>query len=32
MEEKYDGRFKIVFDAIKQLLVDDEKPKMKIGF
>jgi hypothetical protein len=32
MEEKYDGQFKIVFDAIKQLLVDDEKPKMKIGF
>jgi len=27
MEEKYDQQFKIVFDAIKQLLETDEKPK-----
>lgn len=32
MEEKYDRQFKIVFEAIKQLLEDDEKPKRKIGF
>jgi len=27
MEEKYDRQFKIVFDAIKQLLETNEKPK-----
>ena len=32
MEEKYDKQFRVVFDAIKQLLRDDEKPKRKIGF
>ena len=32
MESKYDEQFRIVFDAIKQLLKDDEKPKKKIGF
>ena len=32
MEKKYDQQFQIVFDAIKQLLEDDSKPKKKIGF
>lgn len=32
MEEKYDHQFKIVFDAIKQLIDIEEKPKKKIGF
>jgi hypothetical protein len=32
MERKYDQQFKVVFDAIKQLLDKDSKPKRKIGF
>ena len=32
MEKKYDYQFKIVFDAIKQLLERPEKPKKRIGF
>jgi len=32
MEKKYDENFKIVFQAIKQMLETDEKPKKKIGF
>lgn len=32
MEKKYDYQFKIVFDAIKQLLEPPTKPKGKIGF
>lgn len=32
MERKYDQQFKVVFDAIKQLLIPPEKPKGKIGF
>ena len=33
MENKYDGQFKIVFSAIRQLLEQPlEKPKRKIGF
>lgn len=32
MEKKYDKQFKIVFEAITQLLTEDEKPKKKIGF
>jgi len=32
MEEKYDEQFQVVFDAIKQLIADDEKPKRRIGF
>ena len=32
MEEKFDEQFKIVFEAIKQLLTEEEKPKKKIGF
>ena len=32
MEKKYDKNFKIVFEAIRQLLETDEKPRKKIGF
>ena len=32
MEEKYDENFRIVFEAIKQLLEPPEKPKKKIGY
>ena len=32
MERKYDKQFQIVFDAIKHLLAEDEKPKRKIGY
>ena len=32
MERKYDRQFKVVFDAIKQLLDIEGKPKRKIGF
>jgi hypothetical protein len=32
MERKYDKQFKIVFEAIKQLLTPPEKPKRRIGF
>jgi len=32
IEKKYDQQFKVVFDAIKQLLIPPEKPKGKIGF
>ena len=32
MESKYDYQFKIVFDAIKQLLKPPEKPKKRIGY
>ena len=32
LEKKYDGQFRVVFDAIRQLMVAEEKPKRKIGF
>ena len=32
MEKKYDEQFRVVFEAIRQLLKEDEKPKRKIGF
>ena len=32
MEKRYDEQFQIVFEAIKQLIVEDEKPKKKIGY
>ena len=32
MEAKYDGQFGIVFEAIKQLLKENDQPKRKIGF
>jgi hypothetical protein len=32
MEKKYDAQFKVVFDAIRQLMKPDEQKKGKIGF
>ena len=32
MEKKYDAQFKVVFDAIRELMTPTEKPKRKIGF
>ena len=32
LEKKYDGQFKIVFEAIRQLMTPPPKPKRKIGF
>ncbi|MBI5475611.1 MAG: ORF6N domain-containing protein [Ignavibacteriales bacterium] len=32
MEKKYDAQFKIVFEAIHQLMLPPEKPKRPIGF
>ncbi len=32
MEKKYDAQFKVVFDAIKQLMIPPEPKKKKIGF
>lgn len=32
LEKKYDGQFRIVFESIQQLIVEEEKPKGKLGF
>jgi len=32
LENKYDSQFKMVFDAIRQLMKPDEPKKRKIGF
>jgi len=32
MEKRYDRRFRVVFEAIKALMEEQEKPKRKIGF
>ena len=32
MEKKYDVQFKVVFDAIRELMSPPEKPKRRIGF
>jgi hypothetical protein len=32
IERKYDKQFRIVFEAITQLIEEDEKPKKKIGY
>ncbi len=32
LELRYDENFRIVFDAIRQLITEDEKPKKRIGF
>ena len=32
MEKKYDAQFKVVFDAIRQLMTTPEYPKKEIGF
>jgi len=32
LEKKYDGQFRTIFDAIRQLILEKAKPKTKIGF
>ncbi len=32
MEKKYDEQLKAVFEAIRQLMIEEEKPKKRIGF
>ena len=32
LEKKYDSQFKVVFDAIRQLMAAPERPSKKIGF
>ena len=32
LERKYDSQFKVVFDAIRQLMAAPERPAKKIGF
>jgi hypothetical protein len=32
MEKRYDRQFKVVFQAIEKLLMEEEKPKRQIGF
>jgi DnaJ-domain-containing protein 1 len=32
LEKRYDKQFKVVFDAIRALMSEEEKPKRKIGF
>jgi hypothetical protein len=32
LEKKYDDQFRVVFDAIRRLMQEDEKPKKPIGF
>lgn len=32
MEKKYDAQFKVVFEAIRQLMTEPEKPRRPIGF
>jgi len=32
LEKKYDAQFKIVFDAIRELMKPPEEPKGRIGF
>jgi hypothetical protein len=32
LEKKYDTQFKVVFDAIRELMIPPEKPRRQIGF
>ena len=32
LEQKYDVQFKVIFDAIRQLMSSPEKPRRPIGF
>lgn len=32
LEKKYDAQFRVIFDAIRALMAEPEKPKRKIGF
>lgn len=32
LEARYDGQFKIIFDAMRQMIASEEDPKPEIGF
>ena len=32
LEKKYDAQFKVIFNAIRQLMTPPEKPRKRIGF
>ena len=32
LEKKYDAKFRVVFEAIRRLMKEEEKPKAPIGF
>jgi hypothetical protein len=32
LEKKYDGQFSVIFKTIQQLIVEESKPKEKLGF
>ena len=32
MERRYDQKFRVVFDAIKRMMIEKEKPKEEMGF
>ena len=32
LEERYDGQFQVVFDAIRRLITPPEKPRKRIGY
>jgi hypothetical protein len=32
LEDRYDEQFKVIFDAIRLLMAEEEKPEKKIGF
>jgi hypothetical protein len=32
MESKFDAQFRVVFDAIRELMTPPEKPRRRIGF
>lgn len=32
LEHRYDGQFKIIFDAMRQMIAVEEEPKPEIGF
>ena len=32
LEKKYDAQFRIVFDAIREIMTTSDKPRRKIGF
>ena len=32
LEKKYDGQFRVVFEALRQLMIPPEPPRKQIGF
>jgi hypothetical protein len=32
LEKKYDAQFRVVFDAIRQLMIPPDRPRKRIGF